>query len=179
MNVHQINDLSNPYIKDLLENTFSSVTDENIVKNYHPKYNTEKSNLFFILNNPQGRYKTGCYYIVEKDNKLICSAGWNEYELDNTVALALTRAYISPAYRGKYLMAEYILPKIIESTKKYSELYITVNKYNETIYNWLSRFHQGKSPALGVQLPELYKKFKPIGQRTIYFTEQYVLKYCP
>lgn len=177
MNLYRINDLSDKHTKNLLETAFSNIDDKNIIKNYHPKYKEEKSNIFYILNDSTGRYKNGCYYLVEENNKLVCAAGWNEYELDNQIALALTRAYIDPKFRGKYVMAKHILPEIISATKKYPELYITVNRYNKTIYDWLSRYHQGKSHALGVQLPEIYKKFRPVGKKTIYFTEQYVLKY--
>ena len=65
------------------------------ITNYHPDYANEPSNLFYILNQPNNRYTKGAYYILEEDNKLIACAGWNEYELDITTALGLTRMFVS------------------------------------------------------------------------------------
>jgi hypothetical protein len=162
---------------DLLEFAFSKIENNNILKNYHPDYKNDPSNIFYILNDKNGRYNRGCYYVLENDGDYVCSAGWNEYDLDNTIALALTRAYVEPKHRTKYYMGEYILPKIIENTRQYQHLYITADSYNSTIYQWFVRASEGKSPSMFNDWPDIYRKFKPIGKKTIYYTEQYIAEY--
>jgi hypothetical protein len=177
MKLHKINDSSDKYVIKLLEESFSEITDDNIIKNYHPNYASNNANIFCILNNKNGRYKNGCYYVLENNNELVCSAGWNEYELDRTIALILTRAYVAPKYRAKYHMGEYILPDIVESTKEYVHRYITSNSYNSAIYQFFVRASQGKRTAIYNDWPEIYKKFKPAGVKNIYYTDQYVAEY--
>ena len=177
MQLHQIHDASNRFIMSLLEASFFNITDSNLVKNYHPDYKNEPSNIFYILNDINGRYHRGCYYVLEDNNEYICSAGYNEYDLDQTISLALTRAYINPKYRTKYFMGEYILPKIIENTTQYKHLYITSDSYNSAIYQWFVRANEGKSPGMFNDWPDIYRKFKPIGKKNIYYTEQYVVEY--
>lgn len=177
MKLHAINDASDKYVMNLLEASFLNIKDKNILTNYHPHFNNHKANIFYILNDQNGRYKNGCYYVLENDGEFVCSAGWNEYELDRNIALALTRAYVEPKFRTQYNMAQYILPKIIENTAKYKNLYITADSYNSAIYQWFVRANEGKSPGMFNDWPDIYRKFKPIGKQTIYYTEQYVAKY--
>ena len=174
MRLHEIHDASNRVIMNLLEDSFSNITDADIIKNYHPDYKNEPSNIFYILNDVNGRYQRGCYYVLEDNGEYVCSAGYNEYDLDQIIALALTRAYINPKYRAKYYMGEYILPKIIENTTHYKHLYITADSHNSAIYQWFVRANEGKRPAMFQQWPDIYRKFKPIGKKHIYYTEQYV-----
>jgi hypothetical protein len=56
-------------------------------------------------------------------------------------------------------------------------LYITANGYNSAIYQWFVRANEGKSPGLFSDWPDIYKNFKPIGKKNIYYTEQYVIEY--
>lgn len=177
MIVHKIHDSSNDRVIKLLEEFFSLITNQNIVRNYHPNFRDDPANIFYILNDVNGRYRNGCYYVLENEGKYIASAGWNEYNLDKNIALALTRAYVSPEHRTKYYMGEYILPKIIESTVDYNHLYITADSHNSAIYQWFVRANQGKKPGMFNDWPEIYRKFKPIGKQTIYYTEQYVAEY--
>ena len=177
MILHKIHDSSNDYIIQLLEESFSKITDSNLVKNYHPLYKNEPANIFYILNDPNGRYRKGSYYVVEDEGKYVCSAGWNEYELVDNTALALTRAYVSPEHRTKYYMGEYILPEIIKNTRNYKHLYITADSHNSAIYQWFVRASQGKSPGMFSDWPDIYNSFKPIGKQTIYYTDQYVAEY--
>lgn len=177
MILHEIHDSSNNHVIKLLEESLCLITNENIIKNYHPDFKDNPANIFYILNDPKGRYNKGCYYVLEDNGTYVCSAGYNEYDLDNTIALALTRAYVAPKYRTKYYMGEYILPKIIESTVDYDHLYITADSHNSAIYQWFVRANQGKKPGMFNDWPEIYRKFKPIGKQTIYYTEQYVAEY--
>ena len=176
MQLHQIHDASNRFIISLLEASFSKITNTNLVKNYHPDYKNEPANIFYILNDVTGRYRRGCYYVLEDNNEYVCSAGYNEYELDPSIALALTRAYVDPKHRSKYYMGEYILPKIIENTREYKHLYITADSFNSAIYQWFYRANAGKRPAMFNDWPDIYRKFKPIGKKNIYYTEQYVME---
>lgn len=177
MIIHELHDDSNKYVISLLEHEFSKIKNQNILKNYHPDFKENPANIFYILSDPKGRYKKGCYYVLEDNGTYVCSAGYNEYDLDNTIALALTRAYVAPENRTKYYMGEYILPKIIESTEKYEHLYITADSYNSAIYQWFVRANEGKSPGMFNDWPDIYRKFKPIGKQTIYYTEQFVADY--
>ena len=161
----------------LLEESFSTITDLNIIKNYHPDYSSDPANIFYILSDVNGRYHRGCYYVLEDAGEFLCSAGWNEYELDQTIALALTRAYINPKYRANYYMGEYILPKIIKNTVLYKHLYITADSYNSAIYQFFVRANEGKRTAIFNDWPDIYRNFKPIGKKNIYYTEQYVAEY--
>ena len=177
MLLHELHDSSNEVVINLLEVSFSKITSIDIIKNYHPDFKNEPANIFHILNDVNGRYKKGAYYVLEHEGEYVCSAGWNQYDLDSTIALALTRAYVHPKHRTKYYMGEYILPKIIESAKDYEHLYITADSYNSAIYQWFVRAEAGKSPGMFSDWPDIYRNFKPIGQKTIYYTEQYVVEY--
>lgn len=176
MQLHTVHDASDKFIIGLLEDSFSKITNSNLLKNYHPDYKNEPANIFYILNDANGRYGRGCYYVLEDNGNYVCSAGYNQYDLDSNVALALTRAYIDPKYRAKYFMGEYILPKIIDNTLGYDHVYITADSYNSAIYQWFVRANEGKRPTMFNDWPEIYKKFKPIGKKNIYYTEQYVVE---
>jgi acyl carrier protein/GNAT superfamily N-acetyltransferase len=176
MKVHEIHDLSNEKIVSLMINGLSKITDENLITNYHPDYSNHNSNLFYIIR--YGRYRKGFgkYYIIEDDNKYVGSAGWNEYETDPSIAFALTRMYVDPEYRGQYYIAQNILSKTLNETKKYDKIWLTVNKYNKRLYDWFVRADQNKRTALFNDWPDVYRKFKPIGEKTIYNTLQYVVE---
>ena len=176
MQLHQIHDSSNEIVMKMLQTSLAGITDANLFTNYHPDNSRDPANIFYILNDSAGRYLKGCYYVLEDNGEYVCSAGYNEYDLDHTVALALTRAYIMPKYRTKYFMAEHILPKIIENTTHYQHLYITANSYNSAIYQWFIRAQEGKRTAMFNDWPDIYRKFKPIGKKNIYYTEQYVIE---
>jgi len=172
--IHLINDLSNKHVVNLLKSNFCSISNKNIVKNYHPDYSNIPGNLFYIL--AKGRYKQGMYYVVEKNGKYICSAGWNKYHECVDTALLLTRAYVSEHYRSKYPLATYLLPLMIDATSHYKHVWITCNEHNRSIYSAFERLNSGKSAGLFNQWPDVYKKFKPIGLKTIYNTQQYVVE---
>lgn len=173
MIIHQIHDLSDSTIVKLLEQGLSQVTESELIKNYHPDYRSENSNLFYILKH--GRYKIGNYYIAEEDGKYIASAGWNFYQDD--IILALSRAYISLKYRRSYILANEFLPKILEETVDYNKIWITCNEYNLSIYKGFVRMSQNKQAGLGSPWPKIYNKFLPIGIKHINYTQQYVAEY--
>jgi hypothetical protein len=176
MIIHEVHDLSNRYVNDIMYYGLSKVTDKNAIRNYHPDYANEPGNLFAILDN--GRYKEGHgkYFVIEEDGNYICSAGWNEYDLDPTIAFALTRMYTNPNYRGQYIIGNNILPMTLSETLKYKNVWMTVNRHNKIMYSWFVRASQNKSTALFNDWPEIYKKFKPIGKKLIYNTPQYVVE---
>lgn len=176
MIVNEIHDLSDTRIVDIMAQGLSKITDEDLIMNYHPDYHNQPGNLFYIIK--YGRYRKGYgkYYVIEEDNKFICSAGWNEYETDPSIAFALTRMYIDPDYRGQYIVAEHILSKTLKETKDYAKIWLTVNKYNKRLYDWFVRASQNKRTALFNDWPDVYRNFKPIGEKTIYNTEQYVVE---
>jgi hypothetical protein len=173
MKIHCIHDLSNTTIIDLLSNSLQDIQDDNIVKNYHPDYSNTSGNLFYILN--EGRYQRGKYFVVTIDDKYVCSAGWNEYE--SNVALLLTRMYIVPEYRGQYIIGNNILPLCIKEANSYDHLWITANDYNRSIYTYFERASQNKRTALFNDWPDIYKRFKPLGKKIVYYTEQWVAEY--
>jgi hypothetical protein len=178
MKIYTIHDLSNPHVINILKKEFNKITDTNIISNYHPDYSDFSGNLFYILAN--GRYIRGKYFIiVDETDTFIASAGWNELNVD--VALVLTRMYVSPKFRTRYIIGQTVLPTMLTETIKYKTVWMTVNQYNKSIYNWLVRNEiQNK---IG-NWPDIYKNFKPIGQQVINNTLQYVAEYqrgkeCP
>lgn len=178
MKIHEIHDLTNKQIIDILKHGLSEVNHENIIKNYHPDYSTTPGNLFYILK--EGRYKFGHgkYFVVtDDDDKYVCSVGWNEYDLNPNVALLLTRMYISPSYRAQYIIGKNILPQMIDEAKNHSKLWITANNHNRAIYTYFERASQNKRTVLFNDWPDIYKKFKPIGKHVVYYTEQWVAEY--
>ena len=174
MIIHSINDDSNIVVCDLLKREFSKITDDLVLLNYHPDYSNNPGNFFYVLK--QGRYKKGNYYILEENNEFICSAGWNEYGLNPDIALLLTRTYVNTKYRAQYYTGKYILPLLINESVKYQRRWITCNDYNKTIYNMFVRLSRAKTSAPS-QWPELYKRFKPIGQHEVYHVNQWVGEY--
>jgi len=176
MKLHLLHDSSNSSVVDLLELEMGQIKDDKIATNYHPDYKTNPGNLFYILNDPNGRYHKGAYYVLEDGGEFICSAGWNEYELDSNIALVLTRMYVSPKYRVNYHVANHILPEILKEVTQYKHVWATVNEYNRGLYQWFVRDQSGKRTALFNDWPDIYRKFKPIGKKNIYFTEQYVIE---
>jgi hypothetical protein len=171
MNIHTIRDLSDRNITQLLETGLKDITDEKLKRNYSPEFKEINSNLFYILEN--GRFSTGNYFIIEDDGKYICSAGWNHYTDDT--ALVLTRAYIIPEYRTQYLMGIHLLPRMIEETINYTNVWITCNGYNKSIYNWFERTKNGKRASLFNNWPKIYEKFEPLGIKNVNYTDQYVV----
>jgi hypothetical protein len=177
MIVHEIHDLNNQRVITLLKQGLSHIDKESYVTNYHPDYESIPGNLFNTLKS--GRYKLGHgkYYIIEEDGNYIASAGWNEYDLDNNIALMLTRMYTIPKFRMNYHIANNILPLALSEVKDYKHIWFTCNEYNKKIYEWFVRVEQGKSGGLFNDWPDIYRNFKPIGKKNIYYTEQYVAEY--
>ena len=173
LEIHQITDLDNKIVEILKSgisrDMFSS---DQLAVNYLYEYRETPGNLFYILN--QGRYKTGSYFVVTDNNRYIASAGWNHYNEDT--ALLLTRMLVIPKYRGSYILAKTILQTMIDQSANYKNQWITFNEYNLTLYKWFERVEQGKRGALFNNWPEIYARFKPIGQREINHTLQYVVE---
>ena len=171
MIIHEINDLSNTHVISLLQRGLSECTES--VQNYHPDHSDNNANLFYALDNGRYREGNGKYYVIEEDGKYVCSAGWNEYEPDTV--LMLTRMYILPEYRMKYHISTYILPPALEEVTHYKNVWISFNEYNLGMYKWFERVDQGKRGGLFNDWPDIYRRFKPIGLKTINYTKQYVV----
>jgi hypothetical protein len=172
MLIHQIHDTSNKSVIDLLAKAFSGIENPLFMKNYHYDYRDNPANVFFILENGRYREGHGKYFVIEEDGKYICSAGWNEYDLEPTIALALTRMYVNTEYRTQYYVGNNILPTILEETASYSRVWITSNSHNKMIYRWFERSAQGKRTSLFNDWPDIYRGFVPIGQHEVYYTMQ-------
>lgn len=178
MKIHEIHDLANKPVIDILKQGLAEIQDESIVKNYHPDYSNISGNLFYILESGRYRQTHGKYFVITDDSdKYVCSVGWNEYDLKPNVALLLTRMYITPAYRRQYIIGKTILPQMIAEAKDYSRLWITANKHNLSIYNYFLRASQNKRTVLFNDWPDIYRRFKPIGKQIVYYTEQWVAEY--
>lgn len=173
MRILQIHDLSNTEAINILEKGLQSITDTNLVSNYHPDYKSDPANLFYILKN--GRFSIGNYYIAVEEDCYIASAGWNWYQDD--IALALTRAYVLPDHRQRNIMSTYFLPRILDETTAYNRIWCTCNEYNKVIYKGFVRISNGKRAGLTNPWSDMYSKFVPIGIHTVNYTEQYVVEY--
>lgn len=174
MKIYAIKDYSDTIAIDILKRGLSHVTEDDMVKNYHPDYENESANIFYLLKTGD-RYRRGNYYIATEDDKYVGSAGWNWYQDD--IALALTRAYVLKEYRQRFIMTTYFLPRILEETLEYNRIWCTCNSYNLAIYNGFVRLSQGKSAGLNNSWPKEYSKFVPIGLRKVNHTDQYVAEY--
>ena len=174
MNIYEINDLSNDKVVDILKYGMNDkmLGNPKLCENYLYEYKHNPANLFYRLE--RGEYKSGTYFVLVDDNNYIASAGWYEYDKDT--ALLLTRMLVTPEYRSSYILGHTVLPTMIERTKKYKNVYVTFNDYNITLYKWFERVEQGKSGALFNNWPKIYKNFKPIGQKIINNTPQYVVQ---
>lgn len=176
MIIHKINNLDNDYVVDLMKTAFSKSTDRSLM-NYHPEYSDWSGNIFSILKEGRYRQEHGNYYVIEQDGELIASAGWNEYDIEPDIALVLSRMYVSPSYRGSYILGKEILPMMIDEVYKYNKIWMTVNEHNKSLYNWFERTSKNKRPTLFNNWPEIYKNFKPIGKKNVYYTPQYVVEF--
>ena len=174
MIIHEINDLSNTHVISLLQKGLSECTES--VQNYHPDHSDNNANLFYVLKNGRYQLNRGKYYVMEESGKYLCSAGWNEYDMEPELdaALVLTRMYVTPAERGKYNIGLHILPRILLEVQQYSHVWITNNAHNYAINEWFKRAASAKRPALFNNWPEIYNRFKPIGSRMIYNVEQQI-----
>ena len=177
MKIYTIHDLSNLHVINILKKEFNKITDTNIISNYHPDYSDTAGNLFYILQAGRYRLSKGKYWVMEENGEYLGSAGWNEYELDTDVALVLTRTYVPKKFRGQYLLANHLLPMMLQETSNYQKTWLTVNEHNDVLYQWFLRSSENKRPALFNNWPQIYKKFYPIGKKDIYYTQQYVLEY--
>ena len=173
LEIHQITNSNNKIVEVLKKGISRDMFSSNqLAINYLYEYRETPGNLFYILN--QGRYMTGSYFVLTDNEKYIASAGWNHYDEDT--ALLLTRMLVIPEYRGSYILAKTVLQTMIDQTSNYKNRWITFNEYNLTLYKWFERVEQGKRGALFNNWPEIYSRFKPIGQRKINHTSQYVVE---
>ena len=177
MRIHELHDLTNKPVVDILRNAMLTVDKPNLILNYHPDYSHKPGNLFYILQT--GRYANGHgkYYVVTQGDQYVCGAGWNEYDYDPTVALLLTRMYVAPQQRSNFILGNMVLPLMLEETQQYEHQWVTVNQHNIGLYRYFERAEQGRSTSLAQDWPEVYRKFKPIGEHKIYFTDQWVAEY--
>jgi hypothetical protein len=178
MKIYEIHDLSDTNAIDILKQGLREVRDGNIIKNYHPDYSSENSNIFYILANGRYHRDHGKYFVIVDDyDKYVCSAGWNRYDLDHTVALLLTRMYVTPIHRFRYIIGNTVLPQMIQEAINYDKLWITANDYNRSIYRYFERANLNKRTVLFNDWPDVYRRFKPIGQQLIYYTPQWIAEY--
>ena len=171
MQIHEFNSFEKTKFIEILKIHFSTITDENHIKNYHPDFSTSTENIFFLLSNNVYSTNYGNYFLVTNNNEYICSGGWLKYSLLENTALLLNRAYVNSKYRGKFYLAEYILPKCIKQTEKYAQRFITINQYNISLMNGFLR------AGISDNWPKIYRKFNYIGIQNINHTDQHVFKY--
>jgi len=172
--IHEINDLSNRHVVDLLKTGLSKIDNESYRSNYHPDYIDVPGNLFNVLR--EGRYNSGKYYVIEEDGNLMASSGY--YAYTDEIALILTRTYTAPEARHKHYLGKYLIPAMIEQTQSYPKVWATVNEYNKRWYDWMSDSrNQAKSTLFdGPDYMKSWSKFKPIGKQMVNYVEQYVLE---
>jgi len=163
----------NPEIVEFLRTSLKDIDEAYLLENYHPDYESSLGNLFRIIS--KGWFTVGNYYVmISEQGEYAGSAGWNQ--LNDTTALALVRAYVPKKFRTTYIMGQHILPKIIEETKNYAHTWITFNDYNKMMYDAIVRIRSSRSSSL-LPWPDIYRKFKPLGQHTVNNILQYVAEY--
>jgi len=174
MIVHNIHDNKPCRAFDLLKSEFIKIEDDNSKENYNPRYAAIPGNIFYDLRNNKYKEGKGNYYVIEIDGNFVCSAGWHRY--DSTTALLLTRMYVGLEYRNYQLGGKVLVPVMLEESKEYNKRWITCNEHNKTIYNMFVRLQRAEKAAPS-QWPDLYKKFKPIGEHKVYHVNQWVGEY--
>jgi hypothetical protein len=163
----------NPELIEFLKTGLTCVVEPHLLENYHPDYKTNNANLFHVIR--QGRFDQGNFYVMITDEgEFAGCAGWNE--MNRNIALAGVRAYIPAKFRAKYIIGEYILPRILKETQDYPKVWLTFNEYNKAMYYGFERMVNSKASSL-LPWPFVYRKFKPIGQHTVNNTIQYVAEY--
>jgi hypothetical protein len=174
MKIHEIKDLSNTKIIEILKNgiTENIFKNKDLIENYLYSHKNSGANLFYRLE--KGEYKNGDYFVITDNNdNYLASAGWYKYNEDT--CLLMTRMLVIPEYRTQYIVAPLLLPIMLEKTKDYENIWMTFNEYNKPLYDWFVRVNSGKSAALHNGWPELYKQFKPLGKKIVNGMEQYVV----
>jgi hypothetical protein len=66
---------------------------------------------------------------------------------------------------------------MLQEASNYQKTWLTVNEYNDALYQWFVRSAENKRPALFNNWPPIYKKFYHIGKKDIYYTQQHVMEY--
>jgi hypothetical protein len=150
--------------------------DEYFLKNYHPCHAELNSNLFWLLH--QGRFKTGSYdIIVDSNNRYVGSAGWYHHE---NVIIAMSRTYLSKEYRGRHVLANNLLPDVINFANKNNfPVWMTFNQKNKNIYNEFCRVSETKNPRSSSLWPNCFLLFHPIGVWRVNSMDQYIVQYLP
>lgn len=167
MIIHQIKDLSNEYVTSLLIEGLLLEKDQN----YNPYSNTVNQNIFSKLRT--NFFEKGNYIVLEDENGYVASTGWYEYNED--IALVLVRSYVKKEYRQRWILSKYCLPIIMEQTKKYKKLWITVNESNSYLNKSFERIKEGK--LAWPYTPQILRKFEPIGKKYINGMDQYIIEY--
>jgi hypothetical protein len=99
------------------------------------------------------------------------------YEVNENGIGVLTRLFVAPHYRMRLYIQHLLKQLTLTIATKHSNdttLYISFNKCNEALYEWFVRKQSGRSASIGKQWPEVFSVFKPVGLRTINYTEQLV-----
>lgn len=164
-NIDVINILRLGITPDMLKN-------DSLYDNYLYDRRDNPANVFHSL--ARGRYRNGCFYVMVDSGQFVACAGWYPYAPDT--AIVLSRMLVNPQYRTQYLVGQHLLPPMIEQTTKYNKIWITCNDYNKSIYNWFSRASEGKSPTLFKNWPDIYRRFRPVGQKMVNGLLQYVVE---
>lgn len=172
MIVHEIHDLTNPVVVNLLETGLSKITDENYVKNYHPAHSSDPGNLFFVLE--RGRYQKGRgkFFVIEENGEFACCAGWCQYDGEPSTAIGINRLYTDPKYRFNYYGGTVVLPQSLEESKHYKNIWLTFNEWNARLHD---RFVKAAAGERVNDWPEIYHQFLPIGKKIIYNVPQFVV----
>jgi hypothetical protein len=166
MKLYKVTDTSNAHIMGILHKGLSTaVGDQKTLENYHPDYRDNNANLFYILEH--GRYADGGYFCVcDDEDNFLASSGWHPY--DETTALVSSRAYVSPLGKFKYPIATFITPVAIREAWAYPELWMCFNDHNYGFFKGFSRGKWENHPT--------YKYFEPVGEATVNYTQQWVVR---
>lgn len=173
MIIHEIHDLSNSYATELLIQGLTKITDENYVKNYHPKYSSDPGNLFFVLEHKRYQQGKGKFFVIEENNEFACCAGWCQYDGAPNTAIGINRLYTDPKYRFNYYGGTVILPQSLEESKHYKNIWLTFDQWNARLHD---RFVKAAAGERVNDWPEIYHQFIPIGKQVIYNVPQFVVE---
>jgi hypothetical protein len=153
---------------------FASTLDDPAANNYEVDNWEQKNNTLLYTFYIKKRFDI--FNMVYKDDQPVAFAG--AYVFENTPIIGV-RTFTHPDVRGggHWCQARYILPAQINyyDTLGYEKVWLTFNKYNNRLVNFLKRMSEGKASHFGGGPKTIYQNLKWYDEtKVIQYTDQIV-----
>jgi len=120
---------------------------------------------------------TGRLFLAYVDGELAGLSGAYTYSDEKDTLICGSRTWTLKEWRTKYLHGNFLFPAQFEWAKNngYKKAYLTFNKYNTWLYEFLQRIGNGKATAFGLSNSDTYKGLTYLeNTKIINYTEQHV-----